>query len=103
MGYWGLTSPAPRQRLPVRHDALAHATPAGFFSINQCLDKIVLHRRDGQDEAETITQSILRVVENNGEVTLPNGHDHSAHRWNGLIYLALTILGLALLAFFSLR
>ncbi len=103
MGYWGLTSrPRPHPLAP-RRDALAHATPAGFFSVNQYLDKIVLHRRDGRDEVETIAQSILRAVENNGEVTLPDHGRRSAHRWNGAFYLALTLVGLALLIFFSLR
>ncbi len=104
LGYWGLTSRSHLPRFPHRHDALAHATPAGSFSVHQCLDKIILHRRDGRDEAETVAQSILRVIENNGEVTLPNGGaGNSVHRWNAVLYLALTATGLALLIFFSLR
>ena len=102
MGHWGLTSHYPIQRRP-RRDALAHAVPAGFFSVNQCLDKIVLHRHDGRDEAETIAQSILRVVENNGEVTLPTGRGHSGRHWNAALCLGLVAVGLALLIFFSLR
>lgn len=62
-----------------RHDALAHATGiAGFGSLNRCLDKIVLnHRRDGD---ESLLDSIMRAVENNGEVTLPDTKLHG-NRW----------------------
>jgi hypothetical protein len=66
-------------RYPHRSDALAHATGiAGFGSLNRCLDKIVLnHRRDGD---EGLLDSIMRAVENNGEVTLPVTKLHG-NRW----------------------
>ncbi len=60
-------------------DALAHATAAaGFSSLHRCLDKIVLnHRRDTSD---SLLDSIMRAVENNGEVTLPVTNRHGK-RW----------------------
>ncbi len=98
----GLTIRSPFQRS--RHHAFAHAFPAGAFSLHQCLDKIVLHhRRKDHDEPDSLVQSILRVVETNGEVTLPKSATDSPHAWGVILTASLTLVGLGFLIFFSLR
>ena len=73
MPKWGAGFPVARYP---HSGGLAHAHIAGFGSLNRCLDKIVLnHRRD-----ESLLDSIMRAVENNGEVTLPVTRLHG-NRW----------------------
>ena len=102
MTQWGLTTHSPFHRS--RHNALAHAIPAGVFSLHQCLDKIVLHhRRKGENQPENLIQSILRVVETNGEVTLPKSASDTHRRLGVALAAALTLVGLGFLIFFTLR
>jgi len=75
-------------------------TPGGM-SLNERLDKIVLYgkeltgrRRDGSG----IYDDILRVVENNGQVTLPVSRDHRLSARQIAIGLAV-LIALATLAF----
>ena len=102
IGHWGLTSHHPlRSR---RHHAPTHAIPAAAFSFHQCLDKIVLqHHKLDANEPENLLQSILRVVENNGEVTLPKSAADHRRAWGIALIAGLTLAGLGFLIFFSLR
>jgi hypothetical protein len=79
ISHWGAEfSPAPYS---YRSDALAQVTAmTGFGSLHRCLDKIVLgHRKYGRYPQDTFLENIMRVVENNGQVTLPvsrGGRNH---------------------------
>ena len=102
MGHWGLTSQHPLHQR--RHHTLTRAIPAAAFSFHQCLDKIVLHHHKHDANApENLIKSILRAVENNGAVTLPKSSGHGSHGWGVALIGALTLAGLGLLIFFSLR
>ena len=102
MGHWGLTTRHPLHRS--RQRTLTRAIPAAAFSVHQCLDKIVLHhRRNDSDEPYNLVQSILRVVENNGEVTLPKSASDHRRAWGVALTAGLTLAGLGFLIFFSLR
>jgi len=88
---------APRH--PSRHHALAHV-PAlpGFGSLHQCLDKIVLsHRRNGEDSREDLLGSIMRAVENNGQVTLPVTRGYG-RGWKITASIAVVLAGIGALA-----
>lgn len=66
---------------PYRPATLAHATAtAGFGSLNRCLDKIVLGNRKNGDPNQNFLENVFRVIERNGEVTLPVTNLHP-HRW----------------------
>ncbi len=75
MTKWGPGFPVIRH--PHRGHALAHAAAAaGFGSLNRCLDKIVLNHRPASDDS--LLDRIMRAVENNGQVTLPNTKLHAS-------------------------
>ena len=95
MPKWGAGFPVARYHSV----GLAHATAlAGFGSLNRCLDKIVLnHRRD-----ESLLDSIMRAVENNGEVTLPDTRLHR-NRWKVAVGIAAGIAAIGALAAAILR
>ncbi len=72
-------------------------------SLNQCLDKIVIHsqRPPGErDETRRLYyEDIVRVVENNGQVTLPVfSEPFPTKRQIKVLLLVLSALGLAALA-----
>jgi hypothetical protein len=96
MPKWGAGFPV--ARFP-HSGGLAHATAlAGFGSLNRCLDKIVLnHRRD-----ETLLDSIMRAVENNGRVTLPDTRLHR-NRWKVAVGIAAGLAAIGALAAAILR
>jgi hypothetical protein len=60
---------------------MAHpgALAPGGMSLNECLGKIVLYGKEltglGRN-GDRIYQDIMRVVENNGQVTLPGSVEH---------------------------
>lgn len=83
----------PGARHPYRPPALAQAAAAaGFGSLHRCLDKIVLNqRRNGVGSEENLLESIMRAVENNGQVTLPGRIPHA----NGWKIAAGIVAGLA--------
>jgi hypothetical protein len=80
-----------------RGPASAHATAIpGLGSLNRCLDKIVLnHRRN--DRGENILDTIMRTVENNGEVTLPVTRSHG-NGWKVIAGIAAGIAAVSALA-----
>jgi hypothetical protein len=85
------------------HDCnpLAHATAvAGFGSLHRCLDKIVLNHR--RHTSESLLDSIMRAVENNGEVTLPVTNLHRK-RWKVAVGIGAGIAAIGALAAAILR
>jgi hypothetical protein len=88
--------------LPVEiRAAYQKATVGGAASLNQCLDKIVLNGRElaGDDEASKLYEDIMRVVENNGQVTLPVfAEPFPTRRQIKMILFLLSALGLAAFA-----
>ena len=91
----------PVSAYPHHGHSLAHATAAaGFGSLNRCLDKIVLnHRRHSGD---SLLDSIMRAVENNGQVTLPVTKLH-ANRWKVAAGVAVGLATIGALAAAILR
>jgi hypothetical protein len=88
-------------RYPHHGNPLAHATAVpGFGSLNRCLDKIVLNHR--RDRDESLLDSIMRAVENNGQVTLPETSLHS-NRWKVAAGIAVGIAAIGALAAAILR
>jgi hypothetical protein len=72
-------------------------------SLNQCLDKIVIHSQKPPGEADEARrlyyEDIMRVVENNGQVTLPIfSEPFPTKRQIKVLLLVLSALGLAALA-----
>jgi len=99
MTKWGVGFPA--IRYPHHGNALAHAAAsAGFGSLNRCLDKIVLNHR--RDRGESLLDSIMRAVENNGQVTLPVTKLHG-NRWKVAAGIAVGIAAIGALAAAILR
>jgi hypothetical protein len=78
--------------------AYQKASVGGVASLNQCLDKIVIngHKVAGEDEASKLYDDIMRVVENNGQVTLPVfAEPFPTKRQIKVILFLLSALGLA--------
>ena len=99
--YHGHKYSSPNQ-LPVEvRAAYQKASVGGAASLNQCLDKIVLNGQElaGDDEAPKLYEDIMRVVENNGQVTLPVfAEPFPTKRQINVILFLLSALGLAAFA-----
>ena len=85
---------SPDELPPEVQAAYRKATSAGSASLNKCLDKIILngHAIPGdRDDGRRFYEDIMRLVENNGHVTLPV----SSEPWltPRQIKLALVVLG----------
>jgi hypothetical protein len=65
---------SPRQLPPEVQAAYHQAAMSSSTSLNQCLDKIILHGDEipsDRSSGSRLYEDILSVVENNGSVTLP--------------------------------
>jgi hypothetical protein len=75
---------------PDARAAYRKAALAGSTTLNRCLDKIVLQRRRQRGRC-SVDEDIMRVVENNGHVTLPVSAELSPS--GRKIKVALVLLG----------
>jgi hypothetical protein len=75
---------------PDARAAYRKAPLAGSTTLNRCLDKIVLQRRKRSGRC-SVDEDIMRVVENNGQVTLPISAELPLSRQK--IKVALVLLG----------
>lgn len=62
---------SPVELPPEAQAAYVKATLSGTASLNKCLDKIIVNGNEIPRSGRRFYDDVMRVVENNGQVTLP--------------------------------